>query len=207
MAPQPFVPLANGAQVELKSLLFGEVVENRLWFRTRFDPPDLDLITSLAVGVGNWYADRIVPLLSQDISFYNADATEWTAFPAPAAYQSIYAVSGGVAEGSYSANVSVRVAFRGDSSQTFRNNSNFVPGIPLSAVNGNYYTEEFKDALFEAYVALIDLTFHFEATHNWQWCVTSRKSDNVYRTEQASARTDFIRFPSPVISPRRRRLP
>jgi len=207
MAPQPFVPLVNGAQVELKSLLFGEVVENRLWFRTRFDPPDLSLITSLAIGVGDWYAAQVMPFLSQDLSFYNADATDWTAFPSPSAYQSIYAVSGGVTEGAYSANVAIRVAFRGDNSQTFRDNSNFIPGIPLSSVNGNYYTSTIKAALFNAYVNLIDLTFHFEPTHNWQWCVTSRIVDNAYRSEQASARTDFIRFPSPVISPRRRRLP
>lgn len=207
MAPQPFVPLANGAQVELKSLLFGEVVESRLWFRTRFDPISPTLVTALAIGVGDWYVAQVLPLLSQDLQFYNSAATDWTDFPTPFAHQEVYSVSGGAAAGSYSANVSIRVRFRGDSSQTFPDNSNFVPGIPLSGVDGNHPTNTIKTALRNAYINLIDLCFHFEATHNWEWCVTSRRVDYTYRTEQLSARTDFITIPSPVISPRRRRLP
>lgn len=207
MTVQPFVPLANGAQVELKSSLFGEVVENRLWFRTRFDPVDLSLVTSLAIGVGSWYADQVMPVLSRDLGLYSAQATDWTTEGSTIGYNAPITMVGGVDEDSHSANVSIRVAFRGDTSQTFRNNSNFVPGIPLSATDGNYYSNDIRDALFDAYVSLIDLTFHFEPTHNWEWCITSRVLDRAYRSEQASSRTDFILFPSPVVSPRRRRLP
>lgn len=193
--------------MELKSLLFGEVVENRLWFQTRFDPISPLLVDALALGVGDWYASRIVPLLSQDLQFYNSAATDWTAFPSPYAKQEIYAVSGGVAEGSHSANVSIRALFKGTSDQTFPSNSNFIPAIPLSAVNGNYYTPEIRDALFEAYVSLIDDAPFFGPGHNWRWVITSRVVDHTYRTEQLASRVDFIRFPSPTISPRRRRLP
>jgi hypothetical protein len=207
MAPQPFVPLADGCQVELKSLLFGEVVENRLWFRTRFDPISPALVTALAIGVGNWYVAQVLPSLSQDLQFYNAAATDWTAFPTPFGYQHVYAASGGTLSASHSANVSVRVRFKGDSSQTFPDNSNFVPGIPLASVVGNNPTNTIKTALRNAYINLIDLCFHFEPSHNWEWCVTSRRVDYAYRTEQLSARTDFISIPSPTVSPRRRRLP
>jgi len=207
MAPQPFVPFADGAQVEIKFLLFGEVVENRLWFRSRFGAPDPSQIQALADGVASWHISQVLPFLSDDLNLYAVVATDWSAFPTPSQYASIHNDFGGVSGGSHSANVSIRVLFKGTSDQTFPSNSNFVPGIPLSSVDGNYYSIGIKDALFDAYVNLIDLTFHFEATHTWQWVITSRRVDLNWRTEQEWSRTDFIRFPSPVISPRRRRLP
>lgn len=207
MAPQPFVPLANGAQVEVICTLLGQVVESRLWFITRFDPVDPTLLLALAEGVSAWYRSQVLPVLSDELQVISVRATDWTADPAPSSAVDNTIESGGVAGGSHSANVAVRVTFKGDNTQTFPNNSNFVPGIPLSAVDGNYYNSTIRDALFEAYVALIDLTFHFEATHNWRWVITSRVADRVYRVEQAYARTDFIYLSSPVISPRRHRLP
>lgn len=207
MAPQPFVPLANGAQVEFIGSLFGETVENRLWFISRFDPIDLTMIQELAGGADSWYHSDILPLLSNEYQYVRTVATDWTDDPPPFLYTVASSGTGGVDEGAYSANVAIRVAFDGDSSQTFRNNSNFIPAIPLSAVNGNYYTSTIKDALFDAYVNLIDLAGTWNAGNNWRWVTTSRKLDNSYRTTQAYARVDHPIFPSDVISPRRRRLP
>lgn len=207
MAPQPFVPLANGAQVEFIGSLFGEVVETRLWFVARFDPIDLTMIQELASGASNWYTGQILPLLSVDLQHLSVRATDWTADPSPFIYSVNDFAPGGVDEGAYSANVSIRVAFNGDSSQTFRDNSNFIPAIPLSAVNGNYYTNEIKDALFDAYVSLIDLAGTWNAGNNWRWVITSRRLNYIYRDTQLYARADHPLFPSPVISPRRRRLP
>lgn len=207
MAPQPFIPLANGAQVEFVSNLLGEVVENRLWFISRFDPIDAGLIQALAVGASAWYRSQVYPLLSSSIALSYVKATDWTDDPPPFTYTDFTGAFGGVVDNPLSANVSVRVAFKGDNTQNFPNNSNFVPGIPKNAVNGNYYTEDIKDGLFEAYVALIDLAGTWTAGNDWRWVITSRRVGNDWRTEQKSARTDFIRFPSPVISPRRRRLP
>ena len=207
MAPQPFVPLVDGAQVELKFLLFGEVVENRLWFWSRFATPDLSLITSLAEGVAAWHIANVMPLLSHDINLYDVVATDWSSFPSPAVYSSVQNEFGGSSSDSHSANVAVRVRFKGTSSQEFRSNSNFVTGIPLDAVDGNQYTTAFRDALFDAYVTLIDSTSFFEPTHTWRWVITSRIKDNAYRTVQEQSRTDFIQFPSPYVSPRRKRLP
>lgn len=207
MAPQPFVPLANGAQVEFIGSLFGEIVETRLWFIARFDPIDYTLLQELAVGASSWYNDQILPLLSSDYNFISTLATDWTAFPAPFTYGVIELTPGGSAEPAYSANVSIRVAFNGDNSQTFRDNANFIPAIPLSAVSGNYYTSTIRNALFDAYVSLIDLAGTWNAGNNWRWVVTSRVTDRAYRATQAYARTDHPYFPSPVVSPRRRRLP
>ena len=203
----PFVPLANGAQVDFIGNLFGEYVENRLWFIARFDPIDLTMIQELASGADSWYHDYVLPVLSNEYQYVKTIATDWTAEPPPFLYTVNSSGTGFVDEPAYSANVSIRVAFDGDSSQTFRNNSNFIPAIPLGAVNGNYYTSGIRDALFDAYVALVDLAGTWNAGNNWRWVITSRVIDGAYRTTQAYARTDHPLFPSPTISPRRRRLP
>lgn len=207
MAPQPFVPFPNGAQVEFISFYLGEIVENRLWFWSQFIPIDQSLIDALAAGAGAWYRGQIMPALSSDLQLQVVRARAWDADPAPFVGTDTTSATGGVTGGGYSANVSIRVRFNGDDSQTFRDNSNFIPGIPLTAVNGNYYTTAIRNALFDAYVSLIDLAGTWTSGNDWRWVITSRKLHNAYRDEQVFARTDHPLFPSPVISPRRRRLP
>lgn len=207
MAPQPFVPLENGAQVEFVFIYLGQIVENRLWFISRFIPVDATLIEALAHGASAWHRAHVMPHLAQTLHLLFVRATDWTTDPAPFVYEDTTGAFGGAAEDGCSANVSIRVRFNGDDSQTFRDNSNFVPGIPLSAVNGNYYTQSIKDDLFDAYVDLIDRAGTWTPGNDWRWVVASRIVGGVYRTIQASARTDHIIFPSPVISPRRKRLP
>lgn len=207
MAPQPFVPLANGAQVEFIHTLLGEVVECRLWFVSRFVPIDNILLPALAAGASAWWRTDVLPYLAVELQLTQTVATDWTASPSPLIAIDSTVQDGNISGGVHSANVSIRVRFNGDNSQTFRDNSNFVPGIPLDAVNGNYYTTAIRNRLFDAYVHLIDLAGTWTAGNDWQWVITSRRFNYIYRATQLFARTDIITLPSPVISPRRRRLP
>lgn len=207
MTPQPFVPLADGAQVEISGRLFGEFVENRLWFVSRQPPVTTTQIDDLAVGVYNWHSTQVMPYLSVDLSLDYVRATDWTAFPPPYVRDAGTSVLGGDSSPSQSANVSIRVLFKGSNTQTFKSNSNFVPGIPISSINGNTYDNTIKNHLFNAYVNLIDLAASFGPFPAWRWVITSRVLDKAYRSTQEFSRTDFIRFPSPYVSPRRRRLP
>lgn len=203
----PFVPLTDGVQVEIVGRLFGEHVENRLWVKTRFTALDSSELQPLADAVSGWYIDQLLPNLSDDLEHLFVSASQWTAFPPPVVAFNVTGGFGGVSGGSLSASVAVRVVFKGTADQEFRNNSHFLPGIPRSAVVGNYYTPEFRDAVFDAYVNLTDLIRNIGDEHNLQWVITSRRKDKAWRSEQAWSRTDFILFPSPVVSPRRHRLP
>lgn len=203
----PFVPLVDGVQVEIVGILLGETVENRLWVKTRFTPLDSSELQPLADGVSGWYLAQVLPFLSTDLQHVKVKVTDWTAFPSPFVTQNVTGGLGGISGGSLSANVAVRVAFKGTSDQEFRNNSHFIPGIPRSAVVGNYYTSAFRHDIREAYINLTDLIRNILDTFNLEWVITSRVKGGVYRAEQAWSRTDHIIFPSPVISPRRRRLP
>jgi len=207
MAPQPFVPLVDGVQAEFIFSLAGEVVENRLWFVDRTGPTTQARMNALAIALHSWHQGQVMPFLAVELALQQVVITDWSAFPPPMFSTVTSTTFGSVAGGVHSANVSVRVAFKGASTQTFRNNSNFVPGIPKASVDGNQYSSTIRTALFNAYVNLIDLVAGVPSVPGWRWVITSRRLANSWRSTQDFSRTDFIRFPSPYISPRRRRLP
>lgn len=202
----PFVPLADGAQVEVVFTLDGLVVEDRFWFVSRQPPVTTTQLVALAGGVFTWHSTQVMPLLASELTLGEVKATDWTASGGPTEVFATVGVPGGNTSGCHSANVSYRVRFKGTSNAPRLYNSNFVPGIPLDAVNLNKIEDSFKDALFDAYVNLIDLASGFGPFPAWRWVVTSQIEDKTPRSEQAAFRMDFVQMPSPYISPRRRRI-
>ena len=187
--------------------LGGKNIENRLWFLNRQPPTTSTQVQDLAAGVRDWHVSQVLPWLSRDLIAGAYSAVPWDSDPPPFIGVASVSTTGGINEASHSANVAIRVVFKGDTSQDFPNNSNFVPGIPIGQVEINSYSNFIRGKLFNAYVNLIDLAAIFGPFPAWRWVITSRQLNHAWRTEQVAARTDFIRFPSPYISPRRRRLP
>lgn len=202
----PFVPLSDGAQVEIIFLLDGLVVEDRLWFISRQPPIDSTQLLDLATGVLDWHTSQVLPLLASELTLTLVRATEWTAPGGSIANAPGVDTHGGNSSGCHSANVSYRVRFKGTSSTPRLYNSHFIPGIPLDAVNTNLIDATFRDGLFDAYVNLIDLAAGFGPFPAWRWVITSQIEGNAPRSEQLASRTDFIQFPNPYVSPRRRRI-
>lgn len=202
----PFVPLADGAQVEVVFTLDGLVVENRLWFLSRQPPITTAQLSALATGVFTWHTGQVIPLLASELVMVAVRATDWTAPAGTTQQVTAVGINGGNSSGSHSANVSYRVRFKGTSDTPGLYNANFIPGIPKDAVNGNFIDVDFKDSIFDAYVNLIDLAPGFGPFPAWRWVITSQIKDKAYRSEQLWSRTDFIQFPNIYISPRRRRI-
>jgi len=202
----PFVPLADGVQAEFIFSLGGQLVENRLWFISRFPPFTSLQLGELLAGLAAWHTDFIMPALSQDLTLEKVTVSDWTSDPPPLIFTTFPNVTGGVTSAAHSANVSIRVAFKGTDDQTFPNNANFVPGIPKDNVLLNTYDETIRTALFEGYTALIDLAGTFSDGNIWRWVITSRRVDNDWRDEQLALRMVSVLFPSPYVSPRRHRL-
>lgn len=201
----PFVPFPDGAQAKLHFDLGTGAIENRLWFLNRQPPTTQAQIDALAFGVASWYSFNLLPSLSHELALREVVAEAWDV--APPAISSTFPVglSGSAGASAVSANVAVRVLFKGDSSQDYRLNYNFVPGMPVDQLLGNSYTPAFQDAVFEAYVALIDLAPLMGPFPAWEWRTTSSWSAGALRPVQRSARTDFILFSDDVVSPQRRR--
>jgi hypothetical protein len=197
-----FVPLEHGVQVELVFHLAGRIVTNRLWFVVvAGDPTSADL-TTIATGVGTWAAARLMPLLSQDIKLLLIRATDATVpYPGP---QEIFLVEmfGGVAEGSYSANVAVKASFQTFSPPALWLNWNFVAGIPLSAVLLNTIDDTFKNNLKNAYVYLLDVFSLFV----YRWEATSAVENGVPHSTRPHYRVDHIAVRRQYVSQRRTRL-
>lgn len=202
----PFVPLADGAQVEIVLTMGALVVEDRLWFVSRQPPITQVQVDALAAGVGAWHATEVMPLLSSVMQLAAVEAKDWTSDPSPFLGVVTPLVNGGNSSGCHSANVSYRVRFDPTSDLPRLHNANFVPGIPKDKVNTNRIDSSWRTSLRNAYIDLIDLAGGFGPFPAWRWVCTSRIASGVYRSEQLAGRTDFIRTPSDFISPRRRRI-
>lgn len=202
----PFVPLADGAQVEIRFLFDGLVVEDRLWFVSRQPPVDDAQLGNLALGVFAWHSSQVMPLLSSDLTLRDVQATGWDSPGGSILVTLNPSVSGGNVSGSQSANVSYRVRFKGTNDTPRLYNANFVPGIPRDGVIQNTMDTSFVNALFEAYASLIDLAAVFGPFPAWRWVITSQIVDKAPRSEQLASRTDFVQTPSRYVSPRRRRI-
>lgn len=202
-----FVPLVDGAQVEIFYHLGGKTVENRLWFVDRNPPIVQSHLDALSVGIDSWVSSEVLPWLGSDIEYVGVDSLKWDDHIGDLHSPIHTSVFGGNTSGTHSANVSVRVRFRGFGGVPHTYNANFIPGIPLDAVDINEYTTVFRGHIFNAYVNLIDLAPTFGGFPGWRWVVTSRQLNNTWRTEQLARRMDIVQFPSPFVSPRRRRMP
>lgn len=202
----PFVPFADGVQARLNFDYYGLPISNRLWFFNRFATPTPTTIDEAATGLADWADVWLVPLLGNDLEFVGTLAADWSANPSP--YTSVVSRSsfGGALTESHSANVAYRVLLKGSSAQTFKNNSQFVPGVPLGEVTGNTVSPAFRDAVFDAYVALIDAAGTWSAGNLWRWVVASSWFEGALRSDLAFARTDFIIVSDLYVTQRRRRL-
>jgi len=181
----PFVPLTNGAQVELVFVLAGQVVSNRLWFWTDGDPPASAELLGLADGVYSWYTDNILPSLSNELLLQTVVAKDWSTSTTPFEVTTLPPITGGAIESCYSANVALSVGFRWPVQfARLKKNKNYVTGIPLSAIDLNTPTDAIRDVLFEGYAALVDAARFFVPGFYWFWVVTSAWEDNTLRSEQ-----------------------
>lgn len=179
-----FVPLAAGAQVEIFHVLDGVVMENRLWFTYDNPPYGLPELTGLADGVRDWWRDWVLPHLSQDLSTLAVSARDWTSDPPPQQYVSLLNMPGGVASEASTANVAVIVPFRWPLGVRLKRNKHFIAGVPESEIELNSPSFPIRDALFDAYVELIDATRRFFPVLNWRWVATSSIDDYTPRSTQ-----------------------
>lgn len=204
-----FVPVVSGAQVEIGFSLGGINVENRLWFRLDEGPVSAAKLADLSSGVAAWHTGNVLPHLSSDIELLSTIARKWDDHDGDIFSQTPVHLFGGVASPSHSANVALVIPFRWPLQLAqLKRNKNYVPGIPISEVDLNTPSFALRDALFEAYVALIDAAPFFSPIPRWRWIVASAFSAGAPRSEQLIG---ACIGPPPdkafVLGQRRKRLP
>lgn len=198
-----FVPLANGIQAELVWRLDGKIVTNRLWFVVVAGAPTTADLIAVGAGVGAWARDNLVIWLSQDIRLLEVRTYDATvAYPGPQVITFVGS-DGGAAEGSYSANVAVKIEFQTESPPASWLNWNFICGIPLSAVLLNEIDSTFITHVQNAYITLLDVFSLFA----YRWEATAAVVAGVPLTTRDHFRIDHPRIRRHFVSQRRTRLP
>jgi hypothetical protein len=198
-----FVPLEHGVQAELVYMLDGKVMSNRLWFVVVAGDPTTGDLTAIGAGLGSWAATHLMPWLSQDIRLLQVRVYDATvAYPGPQVITFVGA-DGGAPEGSYSANVAVKIEFQTFAPPALWLNWNFIPGIPLSAVTLNTVERTFASHIEDAYITLLDVFSLFV----YRWEATRAVVDGVPLTTRDHFRVDHPRIRRATVSQRRTRLP
>jgi 3D (Asp-Asp-Asp) domain-containing protein len=168
----PFVPVANGALVEVRMSSMGQQVENTLWFETDATPTEATL-TDLADAVGLWWRTNIKPITSSRVS-----VTEYVATSMDTATSPQVSVPGTVLDvGASTPNVmplgsTLTVSFRtGLRGRSFRGR-NYVIGMTEDQVDGNSVVAGVAELWRAAYEELIAAATDV----GWTWIVASRFS-------------------------------
>lgn len=180
----PFVPAPGLVQAEFFFRQEFIVVENRLWFLKEdleISQSDLD---SLAAGLSAWYAGHVLPFLSWNVAFLGVLTRKFDDHDGDLVGETFGRDAGGLIEDPYSANVAVRVNLRWPLQLRQRMNCHFVPGVPMSALNGNQVDATWADGVWEGYVDLIDRVRLIAPALGWLWVLASAYDNNTLRSEQ-----------------------
>lgn len=204
----PFVPLANGVQVQLLHTLGGESISNRLWFTYDTPPWGLPEQQGLVDGVALWWQEMILPYLSQDLRTTAVIGEQWTALPIILFTVSIVDVVGGVAAESSTANTALVIPFRWGLGTRLKRNKHYVPGVPEQEIALNTPSEAIKDAMFEGYNSLIDRARLFFPVLHWRWrCTSAWLNGGLRATQYVEDVQGTVRRGDYKIGQRRKRLP
>lgn len=200
------VPWPDGAQLEFVYSMGGIVFENRLWMLNRQPPTTQTQLDDLALAASTYWIANQLPLQSHEARLELVRATSWDNPLAPLTGFVVTGLDGGVTGPSHSANVAIRVSFGGpDSIRIFRN-GNFFGGVPQDAVDVNVIDALYADALFEAYVGMIDASAAWGSFPAWRWSVASLELDHVLRSEIFARRVVTAEIRMPYVTQRRMRL-
>jgi hypothetical protein len=197
----PFVPMANGARVELVHTLFGRPCEVTVTLLKHqvVTPPTLE---TAAGGAFSWWTAAVLPLLSRDLQLVSVVATDISVAGGEVLVVDAFApVPGGYTAGSLPAIVSVRVNYLVEQKPGRHVGCMFLPGVPADQVAGNRVSLVWKALVFDAMNSFIDLA----AVSGWRWVVESKFLGGVLRTNGEPYRVVTAEVTSTWVAQRRKR--
>ena len=174
-----FVATANTAEVEVRQMLFGQLIENTLYFHNP-DGWDADSLLTLATAIGAWWAADIMPHLTSQLTMREIVARDLTTATGSQAVDPSWAgIAGGVEGTSVPSNVALAISFRTAlSGRSFRGR-NYISGFDVDHVPNNTINTGVADALVAAYNDL--QTAVTEVLAGVTWVVVSKFSEGVPR--------------------------
>lgn len=198
-----FIPVSDTVLVELRQALFGQRIENTLYFRMEGGFGTTEM-TSLSNDLLLWWTTSLSTFLSTDISLREIVVTDLSTatgasltFPAPTPNPA-GEVGFGALPGSCALCVSLRTIFRG---RSFRGR-NFVAGLPETSVVGNTIDTSLVNSIQGSYNTIPSAVASFP----WEWVVVSRFTNNAPRVAGVATPVQTAVVVDPFIDSQRRRL-
>lgn len=197
-----FIPVPNTAMVETRFTLFGQNIENTLYFENVAAPALADL-EALATFMDNWVSvEFLQTFVGQDLIYREVFVTDLTTALSPTAANAtnagdVGAVAAAALPGGSCLAISFRSAGRGRSSR----GRNYVSAIPETYAGGNVVGPSFASALVTAYSVLISAP-----PADWTWVVVSRYTNNAPRAAGVTYPITSVVATNLDIDSQRRRL-
>jgi len=198
----PFVPVPNTVEVEVVYELFGQVVENTLFYEFTTTPSETD-IAALLDAVKSVMVDQVLPLLSVAIKLVRLvgtllDAVDSLQVISVLSTPAAGGVSGGVVPNNTAYCLSLKTASRGRSAR----GRNYIAAIPQSSLlTANTVTSGLRTGLVDAYGSLIGVGADLGAA----WVIVSRFTGGSPRTTGVTTPVTAVDTFDDVLDSQRRR--
>lgn len=199
----PFIPVADVVLLELRQSLFGQRIENTLYFRMLggFGVAEMtDLCNDMLI----WWTTNLSVQLSSDITIREMVCTDQSSGigtsitqPAPTPNPA-GAVGSPSLPGNSALCVSIRTLNRG---RSFRGR-NYVAGLPESKVVGNTVDTAAWGAIQAAYIDIPNAI----VSSPWEWVVVSRFTAGAPRVAGVATNVLTAVVVDPFVDSQRRRL-
>lgn len=199
-----FVPVPDGALVEIVATLDGQVCENTLWFQSSGDFNASDLL-DLGNGVLEWWGAQMAPGISDQVSITGANVTDMRTQTGPGVFVLPAAPMAGEGTSPPLPNnvalcISFRTAFRGRSAR----GRNYIFGLQENQSTKSHVDAGVTDFFQDAYATMIGAG---TLVAGWQWSVVSRITAGNPRTSALVRPVIAAVIVDPVLDSQRRRLP
>jgi len=196
-----FIPVPGCLQAELRYTLFGQRIENVLYFEA--SRPDQPAMAALALALQAWWVDEIAPFVSVQLVLNEIYITDLTTDSGQTYSGIIAGGSGGeISDNALPGNVALCVSFRTANRGRSYRGRNYVPGLAETSVAGNTVEPTVVNGLQSGYGALISAA----AGAGYPWVVASRYSGGDPRPAGILTRVTGARVVDPYVDSQRRRL-
>lgn len=196
-----FIAVPNTVMVEIRAVLFGQQVENTLYFLNNTGDPDASAMEDLANDLFAWVATPFSDNLSTEYGFREIYVTNLTSSTSPTFALPIAgtgAVTGSSLPSSSCICMSFRTAERGRSAR----GRNYVSGLAEDEVTGNTLGLTRADAIRDAYAAIPAAL----VTGDWTWVVVSRFTNGAPRATGVTIPVTTVTYADRFLDSQRRRL-
>lgn len=196
-----FIPVPDVALVQLEGRVDGQVTINDLYFEVSGGGITPVNLGTLAVAVGIWWAENVIPALSEDWQGIRVIATDQGSTTGPRVEQQV-GVPGGVGGEAAPNNVAACVSFRTAQRGRSARGRNYIPAVPNSLIVLNTLDITFTTQMTDAYN---DLVGPGGLIAGWQWVIASRYTLGAPRVTGVAIPVVSATFTTPYVRSMRSR--